>query len=451
MCISQPQNYSLFCEFLVNCNQIVLGEREQRMIGAKIRYFRQMKGITQEQLASGICSIPYLSKIEHGLAQPSEELVEHLCKELGVSLDQVDDEDKITEVTNKLQEWYREMRIRDFEQVEKKKLLLEHEFQSIENPSLLTTYLLYQFRYHILKQELDKSNTLLEQLYVVQESLNHQLEFYYHYFLGLYYYQLKKFAESLEAYKKAEKLSKTMSLDIGEISEFYYQKALVHGRLYQVALSNNHAVKALALFNQEYNFKRSADIEVLLGINNFRILNYEEATNHLKNALKYAESFNAKFLKSIVFHNLGLVSAAMGLSIEALDYYKSGLQCISENSSEDIVQTIYLIAIEYNKLDKVDEAKKWLSQGLEQALENEVINYVYHFKILDHQVKQSFNSEYESLLKDEAIPYFQEKQSWKYVTDYCEKLADYFNHHSHYKNASYFYRLANDARKKIIN
>ena len=83
------------------------------MIGAKIRYFRQMKGITQEQLASGICSIPYLSKIEHGLAQPSEELVEHLCKELGVSLDQVDDEDRISEVTNLLRDWYREMRIRD--------------------------------------------------------------------------------------------------------------------------------------------------------------------------------------------------------------------------------------------------------------------------------------------------------------------------------------------------
>jgi len=410
-----------------------------------------MKGITQEQLASGICSIPYLSKIEHGLAQPSEELVGHLCKELGVSLDQVDDEEKIQDVSIKLQEWYKEMRIRDFEQAEKKMLLLEKEFLTIENPSLLTTYLLYKFRYHILRQELDKSNTILEQLYVVQESLNHQLEFFYHYFLGLYYYQLKKFSDSLEEYKKAEKLSKTMNLDTGELSEFYYQKALVHGRLYQVALSNNHAVKALALFNQEYNFKRSADIEVLLGINNFRILNYEEATNHLKNALKYAESFNAKFLKSIVFHNLGLVSAAMGLSIEALDYYKSGLQCLPESSSEDIVQTIYLIVVEYNKLNDNIEASKWLAQGLEQAVSDEVINYVYHFKILDHQVNQSYNSSYEYLLKEEAIPYFQDKQSWKYVTDYCEKLADYYNHHSQYKNASYYYRLANDARKKIIN
>ncbi|MFK3960594.1 helix-turn-helix domain-containing protein [Guptibacillus hwajinpoensis] len=421
------------------------------MIGAKIRYFRQMKGITQEQLASGICSIPYLSKIEHGLAQPSEELVEHLCNELGVSLEQVDDEDKISEMTKYLKDWYREMRIRDLEQVENKKKKIEKEFENIEDPILLTTYLLFKFRYHLLNLELDKSNTLLERLYIVQESLNHDLEFYYYYFLGLYYYQLKKFSDSLEVYKKAEKLSKTMNLDVGELSEFYYQKALVHGRLYQVALSNNHAVKALSLFNQEYNFKRSADIEVLLGINNLRILNYEEATNHFKNTLKYAESFNDKYLKSIVYHNLGLVSAAMGLSLEALDYYKSGLQYINEDDSEEVVQTIYLIATEYSKLNKIENAEKWLATGLKQALNNEVINYVYHFKILEHHVKQTYNSDYEVLLKEEAIPYFEEKQSWKYVTDYCEKLADYYNHSSQYKNASYYYRLANDARKKIIN
>ena len=76
---------------------------------------------------------------------------------------------------------------------------------------------------------------------------------------------------------------------------------------------------------------------------------------------------------------------------------------------------------------------------------------MYHFKILEHHVKQTYNSDYEVLLKEEAIPYFEEKQSWKYVTDYCEKLADYYNHSSQYKNASYYYRLANDARKKIIN
>ena len=73
--------------------------------------------------------------------------------------------------------------------------------------------------------------------------------------------------------------------------------------------------------------------------------------------------------------------------------------------------------------------KNGFQQGLKQATNNEVINYVYHFKILEHHVKQTYNSDYEVLLKEEAIPYFEEKQSWKYVTDYCERLADYYNHY----------------------
>ena len=104
------------------------------MIGAKIRYFRQMKGITQEQLASGICSIPYLSKIEHGLAQPSEELVEHLCNELGVSLDQVDDEDKMKRLHNDLDSWYKEMRLRNFEEVVSYKKRIDEEIDGVEDP-----------------------------------------------------------------------------------------------------------------------------------------------------------------------------------------------------------------------------------------------------------------------------------------------------------------------------
>ncbi|TLS38483.1 helix-turn-helix transcriptional regulator [Pseudalkalibacillus caeni] len=421
------------------------------MVGAKIRYFRQMKGITQEQLAAGLCSIPYLSKIEHGLAQPSADLLEHLCKELGVTLDQVDNEERIEALSHKLLEWYSEMRIRDVEQAKNKMETLEKEFKSVENPELLTTYLLFKFRYFILIQELDKANTLLERIYVVQESLTPSLEYYYHYFLGLYYYQLKKYNEALDSYLKAEKLSKEMNQDNAEKAEFYYQKALVHGRLHQVTSSNSYAFKALSIFNKEYNFKRSAETEVLLGINFFRILNYDDAIVHFKHALKYAESFNDRRLKSTIFHNLGFVNSSQNKPDEALKHFKLSLQNITDTEVEEYSQTIYMIAKEYGQQDAYEKAQKWLKEGLRFATEKEVLDYIFHLKIYKHQLENNINDEFEELLKTEAIPYFSQKQMWSFVTNYGEVLADYYNDLSKHKNASYYYRLANDARKKLLN
>ncbi|MCA0986874.1 tetratricopeptide repeat protein [Guptibacillus algicola] len=419
------------------------------MIGAKIRYFRQMKGITQEQLASGICSIPYLSKIEHGLAQPSEELVEHLCKELGVSLEQVDDEDKINRLHNDLDTWYKEMRLRNFEEVTILKKRIEDEIVGVEDPDMLTKYLLLTFRYHILFKEADKANDILEKLYHVQERLSEDLEYFYYYFLGLYYYQNRKFKEANEQYTKAHKLLSSMKTNNAELAEFYYQQALVHNRISQITLSNNLASRCLDLFNKEYNFKRAADTEILLGVNNRIILNYGEAEHHFQNALKYAESFNDKRLKSIIYHDLGYVFSFQNDSEKALRYYQSALHNNEEHEIEDRSKTMFLIASEYYKINDFDLARHWIDKGLQLVTKKEYLEYIYHFKLLRLKLDGDGNNR-EELLKD-AVIYFEAKNYWIHVSDYGEMLADYYFNSGQYKSASFYFRLANDARKKIMN
>ncbi|MYL61986.1 helix-turn-helix domain-containing protein [Bacillus hwajinpoensis] len=420
------------------------------MIGAKIRYFRQMKGITQEQLASGICSIPYLSKIEHGLAQPSEELVGHLCKELGVSLDQVDDEDKMNKLHNDLDSWYKEMRLRNFDEVVSYKKLIDEEIDGVEDPDMLTKYLLLSFRYHILFRETDKANDILERLYHVQERLSEQLEFYYFYFLGLYYYQNSKFKEAGEQYKKAHFLLTSMKSNSAEWAEFYYQQALVHNRLSQITLSNNLAIKCLEMFNKEYNFKRASDTEILLGVNNRVILNYGEAEHHFQNAQKYAESFNDKRLKSIIYHDLGYVYSCQNESDMALKYYQLALQNSEVHEIEDRAKTLYLIASEYIESGNFDLARKSIDDGMELVTKTEYLEYIHHFKILILKLSSKQSENQEVILKD-AVEYFEEKTRWYYVSEYGEMLADHYFNNGQYKNSSFYFRLANDARKKIMN
>src|SRR5699024_11309844 len=71
-------------------------------IGALIKMTRINKGMTQEELAEGIASMSYLSKIENEHATASSEVINMLCTRLGIQLDKRNDET----IDETLQTWY---------------------------------------------------------------------------------------------------------------------------------------------------------------------------------------------------------------------------------------------------------------------------------------------------------------------------------------------------------
>ena len=53
--------------------------------GSRVRYFRRLRDLTQEQLAEQCdCSTEYISRIERGLVSPSFETIEKICKSLQI-------------------------------------------------------------------------------------------------------------------------------------------------------------------------------------------------------------------------------------------------------------------------------------------------------------------------------------------------------------------------------
>ncbi len=78
------------------------------MIGDKLRKLRTDKHMTQQELASGICTRSMLSHIEHGDTQPSLDLLEKLCARLGIRpadlLNDGTQEDEYRDVINQLED-----------------------------------------------------------------------------------------------------------------------------------------------------------------------------------------------------------------------------------------------------------------------------------------------------------------------------------------------------------
>ncbi|NQD67585.1 helix-turn-helix transcriptional regulator, partial [Bacillus haikouensis] len=62
-------------------------------IGSKIRFHRQKRNLTQEELSKGIISVSYLSKLENNQVTPSDDIIQLICKRLGVSSLQNDEQE----------------------------------------------------------------------------------------------------------------------------------------------------------------------------------------------------------------------------------------------------------------------------------------------------------------------------------------------------------------------
>jgi HTH-type transcriptional regulator, quorum sensing regulator NprR len=59
-------------------------------VGRQLKYLRNLKNLNQSELAKGICSVSYLSKVEKGTLQPSSKIKDSLFIKLGYSQSEED-------------------------------------------------------------------------------------------------------------------------------------------------------------------------------------------------------------------------------------------------------------------------------------------------------------------------------------------------------------------------
>lgn len=108
--------------------------------GILIREKRLEKNWSQEGLCKGICAVSYLSKIEQGKTEASEEVLAALFKKLGI--DWVTDEKILSEGKNFIEEWYDSAFSGDYKKTSACFERFKKEFQDLENSSFAIDVLL---------------------------------------------------------------------------------------------------------------------------------------------------------------------------------------------------------------------------------------------------------------------------------------------------------------------
>ncbi|MEH7457577.1 helix-turn-helix domain-containing protein, partial [Bacillus sp. JJ1127] len=131
-------------------------------IGKQVFYKRLQQKMTQEELCQGICSVSYLSKIENGKIEASEEIVQLLCARLEIAVSDLRDVEE--EVKEKLDEWLNALVHLDKEQVERIYKELQDEMKHVLDFEIINYYNLLYTRYLIMKRDLPALEEELEKL-----------------------------------------------------------------------------------------------------------------------------------------------------------------------------------------------------------------------------------------------------------------------------------------------
>ncbi|WP_243355693.1 helix-turn-helix transcriptional regulator [Bacillus litorisediminis] len=415
-------------------------------IGERIRFYRLQQNKTQEELASGIISVSYLSKIENNQCLPSVEVLTLLCSRLNISLHDGEE----SNIHERLKDWYKSIINRDKDFAAKEYEELKGIINQKDSTSLLY-FMMFELRFHLLNRNIHSAVTQIERLQEYTTILSGDLLYYFLKFQALCAYLQNQFTDAYEKYKKAEGLLASNVFEKWEEADLYYSIALTSSRLWKVSICLRYTNQALGIYQAIYDFKRSAECQVLLGISYQRSGEWKKAEESLLLTSKIADSLNDINLKGMVHHNLGYLFSLQEKSDLAIEHYTKSIEYRNHGDDTRKLHTIFSLVMEYYKVNDFDKALTWvhLAFTILESLDQKLTEYEYHFKTYYYLLNRCESEEFENFMKDEVIPYFAEHNMYEYLATYAEILATYYEKAYRYKLSSQYFRVSNDALRNI--
>jgi HTH-type transcriptional regulator, quorum sensing regulator NprR len=401
--------------------------------GSLIKYYRTQRGITQKELAAGICSIPHLSKIENNSKEANEETLSLLLSRLSINLEEAEEQEVqiahlIKELEGKINFYLRE----EAEEIYLKLKEIEHIIPYSESIYL---YELIKFRFLLFKGLLEEAEKQKELLAKQKKNFS-QHEGY----LFLYYQAVSLIING--QYVKADELLDTLGNEKNEmiIGDFLYHRALVKSSLEQSGHAIHFGKIALQIFMNEHNFIRILHVLILLGINYTHAKIYEEALECFNHLIRNAELLKEDRLLPQIYHNMGYLQDKMKNPKQALVYFEKSL-ALQPYNQHYLVTLFAMGKINYT-LESIDDAKEsFLSlRALAKQMSNKKYRlladfYLLHIDSLDKSIE---------FLEAKVIPYFIERN------EHNDDLMEFYKMLSNYYNQREMYPLAFKYLNKVL-
>lgn len=417
--------------------------------GKVLRFHRVKQGLTQNQLADGIISPAYLSKIENDQTVPAFEVLEHLYERLGLDFH---DSSYNHPSKEKLKEWYELIVFKKAEESRKCMEELIQQKDTLNNHHLYIFFELFRIRHLLLENEVEKAYEAWKDIRQYEDTFDEEMEYYFHLGSGLVLYYQGDYENSYLQLMEAKNYSVSINLEDWEESDLYYLLALSASQANNISASIFNADQALTIFQKQYNLVKSADCHILLGINYGRLKNYGKALENYHLVSKIATQTNDYYQLGVIYHNIGVIESRLGNYESALSNYKKSLFYRVEKASDnEIFETIYCLIFENYKIGEFDECNKWINKGLSylDSSREDTTTAEIHLNIYTMLISNDDNTS--QYLENVAIPHFIDKKQHRFVIRYCMIISNLLEGERSYKKSSKYLRLAIDLLNKYSN
>ncbi|MDA1475950.1 Rap family tetratricopeptide repeat protein [Bacillus changyiensis] len=227
-------------------------------------------------------------------------------------------------VATKMNHWYVALKNDWLKIAEDMKEQVKLEIQVMEeNQDALIYYSLLEFRHKLMldylcpdsarNMEIDEDYQEIKRKTKGGKNLNGMLEYYYHFFSGMYHFRQKEILHAIHYYKNAEAQLESFDCEEVEKAEFYFKLSETYYYLKQTYLSMYYANRAYHIYLDYPTYgQRRVQCQFMIACNWLDKFQPEKALHHNNQALT-----NAKELK--VDHLIGSSHVNIGLCYNQLE------------------------------------------------------------------------------------------------------------------------------------
>ncbi|MBO8156561.1 MAG: helix-turn-helix transcriptional regulator [Bacillaceae bacterium] len=413
-------------------------------LGSRIKFYRSQKGFTQEELAEGICSVSYISKLENNKVTVHDEILTLICERLNINRNQIQVENELKNLKEHYDQWLQRILKKDLPSSSScfTKLFSIHHALHEELNALSS---LCQFGHNLLSNKLHEAGGQIQQILDIRERIPEKYQYYADAFCGIYFLSTEQnhsakicFDRAIQACKEPEN---------GELTLY---KALALSKLRAFEKSNHLARKALSIFQEQLNYEGIIDCHMLFSINLNFLNEFEEAREHLAKILSINLSKEKPLLLGQVYHNLGYIYFREHHYPYAKYYFEKALLFKNKPSSQ--LSTRYLLAKTYREIGEHQIALNIAMNSHTVSKSCNHKRYEYKFKVLTELLRGNFE-ELTVILETKVIPYFMRHGSSGEYVHYLKILGEICYQLNHYRKAAFFLHLAHqvsDVRREQV-
>lgn len=397
-----------------------------KYIGNIIRFNRIKAKKTQQEVATGICSISHLSKIEKGVYLPNQETLHLLLERIGKKIDF--EKDQHQRLVKLIDDFYYHWSYSEVSQMKSTFEMMEKEESHYIVSDYLNRYLLAQLAYELNEKNYEKAESLLYNLDNLEIMSNADMSK----FVVLKMSFLNKYKDSKKAAEYAESNEDLIVSD--DKAEYFYQKGLIYSYNISPSLSLIHMNKAYESFGKGTNFTRMITCKSVMAINYSRLGLMKEAEKEYIELLRMLSKFRNENMLHETRYNYGIFLKNAKRYEEAFEVFES---CEEYFSTKNEHRCLLILAMWETKLHLNDLQEEEILE-FTSSFENTSSKCKLHKKYLvyaDLMILKSKKNEkeYYRLLETNYLRLIEKENSYIEIRKRYLELLDYYKNKNHSK------------------